>query len=179
MLCVPCWSGFSPHLFKRKVAGGKKGEELFTTLWDPHFSISFLLVRFRGNSSPIPIHACPGPDTVLFRFFAMLFRDGLYRSCWILKKLQHTLPHWGGCSMIPYNDTLLIPLAGLLVRARSPGWNAQYALASTAQELPTFLGRILPHFSQSLSDFSLPQQFLLPRNSEPLCSIKGIHSPDT
>lgn len=113
----------APILFFKKVMGGKEGEEMSTVLWDPHSSV-------RDNKAPhssSPIHVFSGPDTALFRFFAMLFQD--YSLQIKLSSEETTKPKpfatsQGNAAQFPKNYTLLVPITGLPVKPWALVWNA-------------------------------------------------------
>lgn len=97
---------------------GKKCSPCFGTL-----TSSCTTSRITCNSSPITTHAFPGPKTVCSDSL-WCFSQGWSLQVMLNSEETTTYHPWVGCSQIPCNDTLLIPITGLLVKAWSPGWNA-------------------------------------------------------
>lgn len=174
----PVYLVFHPICLKGKWWEGRKRKRCSLALRP-----SLLHIRWRGDSSPI---TCVLPrvwtlccsDSLL-----CCFRDGLCR----LNSEETTTYHpwvWGqgGAVWCPTMTfcSFLHPASG---QSLVPSLECIPCSFINHPGTPYLQGRIVSYFSRSLSDFSLPQQFLLPRNSEPLCPTKGIplyivtHSP--
>lgn len=113
----------TPLLFKRKVMGGKEVGEMSTAFWDPPSSIW----DNKAPHSSSPIHVFSGPDTALFRFFAMLFQDNSSQIKLSSKETTKPKPFatsQGDAAQFPKNYTLLVPITGLPVKPWALVWNA-------------------------------------------------------
>lgn len=104
----PVYLVFHPICLKGKWWEGRKGKKCslcFEALTSPY--------KMTWRLKPYHMRASPGPDTVLFRLFAMLFQGwSLQVEFWRNYNIPPLGVRAGGCSVMPYNDILLIPSPG-------------------------------------------------------------------